>query len=753
MHDPDVDQRQVQAGLASLLSGDTSAEQLFAQINNGHPGSSPTVGGVGPGKSKKEKKEKVKKEKADKPKKKRGFFGRWGGGDAPAESSIGEISGPTNFKREMHIGFNPETGAFEGLPEEWKIMLGTSGISKTEMEENPETLMEVMAFQQDLLQGKAPHRPQFAPPPPPPAPPSMGGFGGPPPVPSSPSPPTPPPAPSPPGSSSGSPAPSSPTFSRHSNKPMPAPPTQQLNGSASHLQPPVGGPPAGGPGGPGGFRGGPPRGGPGRGGPRGGRGGPPRGRGGPRGGPGGPGGRGGSFRGPPPRGGSPPRGGGPGAGSGSFRGPRPVPAPPGSGGVPPEEAGPSLPPRPAPAPGGPGDDARRPPPRPTQPTPPRPEMGGGARQPPPRPSQPTPPRPQQPPPASGASGVPARPPIPRPSPPNVGGAPPRPSPPAAVAAQQKQTEPSHAPAQDMQPLPPKARLEELVSKGDPMQIFVDMEQIGVGASGSVYKAKDTRTGKMVAIKQMIIARQVKSDIVVNEIMIMKESQHPSIVNYIDSYIVNGTLWVVMELIEGGSLAELLEVCKTMSETQIALVCKITLAGLEYLHTRPNPIIHRDIKSDNILMGKDGSIKITDFGYGAQLGGGGADKRASVVGTTYWMAPEVVKGKEYSCKVDVWSLGIMAIEMFEGEPPYMNESMLRALFLIASKGCPEFKNPAAMSEEFKDFIHQCTIMEPEDRPSSTDLLSHPFLQMAGPVSELLPLVERTHNEANRDFSIF
>jgi len=338
----------------------------------------------------------------------------------------------------------------------------------------------------------------------------------------------------------------------------------------------------------------------------------------------------------------------------------------------------------------------------------------------------------------------------RPSPPIAAGsrpAPPRPVPPKAGGGA------SPTPPPVAQPARPQVNIRDLISQGDPIAIFKDMEIIGQGASGSVYSGIDTRTGKQVAIKQMIMSKQVKPDIIINEIQIMKESHHHAIVNYIDSYIVEGTLWVVMELITGGSLAELIEVCKTMTESQIATVCKFVLEGLEYLHTRPNPIIHRDIKSDNILMGLDGSIKITDFGYGAQLGGGGQDKRASVVGTTYWMAPEVVKGKDYSCKVDVWSLGIMALEMAEGEPPYINESMLRALFLIASKGCPDFRNPESMSEEFKDFIRQCTVMDAEQRPSSTQLLSHPFLAMSGPPSDLIPLVERTKKEAQRDFSLF
>jgi len=271
-----------------------------------------------------------------------------------------------------------------------------------------------------------------------------------------------------------------------------------------------------------------------------------------------------------------------------------------------------------------------------------------------------------------------------------------------------------------------------------------MEIIGQGASGSVYKAIDTRTKKKVAIKQMVIAQQVKKEILINEITIMKESHHHGIVNYIDSYIVGGTtLWVVMELIEGGSLTEIIETCldsgHKISEPQIATICRITLEGLDYLHTRPNPIIHRDIKSDNILVGKDGAIKITDFGYGAQLGGGGTDRRASVVGTTYWMAPEVVKGKEYTCKVDVWSLGVMALELVEGEPPYMNESMLKALFKIAKEGLPPFKAPETMSTQLQNFIRTCCTMDSEARPSAGEMLKHPFLKCGCSQSDIIPLV--------------
>jgi len=293
--------------------------------------------------------------------------------------------------------------------------------------------------------------------------------------------------------------------------------------------------------------------------------------------------------------------------------------------------------------------------------------------------------------------------------------------------QTKRAEEAQRSASEPMPAEKTITLNDLVSKDDPTKLYLNPTKIGEGAAGEVFLALDSSTKEQVAIKKMPLnAQNIK--LLTSEIHIMKESSHPNIVKYFNSFRVDDKLWVAMEYMGGGCLTEILEQfddCQ-MNEGQIAWVCQETLKGLSYIHSLHR--IHRDIKSDNILIGARGEVKIADFGYAAQLTQQ-KTKRQTIVGTPYWMAPELIRGQEYDTKVDIWSLGIMIMEMAEGEPPYMEFPPLRALFLITTKGIPDLKEPSKWSQNFQNFVALCLEKDPSQRPDALELLKHPFLRCA------------------------
>jgi hypothetical protein len=304
-----------------------------------------------------------------------------------------------------------------------------------------------------------------------------------------------------------------------------------------------------------------------------------------------------------------------------------------------------------------------------------------------------------------------------------------------------------APA-DAAPMPEDANgatLQELCSKENPAKMFADFTKIGEGAAGEVFRATDTRTRRVVAVKKMEInPDNVK--LLSTEIGIMKTSRHPNIVDYVESFLISEReIWVVMEFMGGGCLTDILEAFDVvrLSERNVAFVARETLRALAYIHSLHR--IHRDIKSDNILLGNDGAIKLADFGYAAQLTQK-QQKRHTVVGTPYWMAPELIRGQDYGTKVDIWSLGIMVMEMAQGEPPYMEFPPLRALFLITTKGIPPLKEPARWSADFHDFYNKCIDVRVETRPDAQTLLEHPFLRQAADPREMIPFIQKAREVA-------
>ncbi|XP_069788578.1 serine/threonine-protein kinase PAK 5-like isoform X2 [Narcine bancroftii] len=233
----------------------------------------------------------------------------------------------------------------------------------------------------------------------------------------------------------------------------------------------------------------------------------------------------------------------------------------------------------------------------------------------------------------------------------------------------------------------RAALQLVVNAGDPREYFENFIKIGEGSTGIVCIVTEKHTGKQVAVKKMDLRKQQRRELLFNEVVIMRDYHHENVVDMYNSYLVGDELWVVMEFLEGGALTDIVTHTR-MNEEQIATVCLSVLKALAYLHSQG--VIHRDIKSDSILLTSDGRIKLSDFGFCAQVSKE-VPRRKSLVGTPYWMAPEVISRLPYGTEVDIWSLGVMIIEMVDGEPPYFNEPPLQAMRRIRDNLPPRLKD--------------------------------------------------------------
>jgi len=281
--------------------------------------------------------------------------------------------------------------------------------------------------------------------------------------------------------------------------------------------------------------------------------------------------------------------------------------------------------------------------------------------------------------------------------------------------------------QKVQQNDPMISLSDIVySKEDPSNHLELKQLLGQGTYGSVYEALHKNSGTTVAVKIMPIG-STDVDTLRKEITVLKECVSQYIIAFHGSYLKEGELWIVMEYCDGGSVSDIMKSTKKpLTEEQISAICKQALRGLNYMHK--NRKIHRDVKAGNILLNSQGQAKLADFGICAELAST-ISKRTTKIGSPYWMSPEVIKNSEYSKKTDIWSLGITAIEMAEGEPPYYYIHPMRAMFVIQNKPATGLTNPSMWSPEFNSFISVCLQTDQKYRPTAAELLAHPFILKA------------------------
>ncbi|GAA5962208.1 hypothetical protein JCM3765_003898 [Sporobolomyces pararoseus] len=264
---------------------------------------------------------------------------------------------------------------------------------------------------------------------------------------------------------------------------------------------------------------------------------------------------------------------------------------------------------------------------------------------------------------------------------------------------------------------------------DPLQTpslpnFKLAEKLGQGAFGSVYKALNWTTGETCAVKQIDLSHIPRSELpdIMQEIDLLKNLHHSNIVQYRGYARTDSALYIILEYCENGSLSAIIKKFGRFPESLVGLYTLQVLQGLLYLHDQG--VIHRDIKGSNILATKEGNIKLADFGVATRVGG---PSDSAVVGSPYWMAPEVVDQSGATTASDIWSLGALVIELLTGKPPYHFLDPMPALFRIVNDDCPPL--PEGASAVVRDFLVQCFQKDGNLRIGARKLLRHPWMVVA------------------------
>lgn len=244
--------------------------------------------------------------------------------------------------------------------------------------------------------------------------------------------------------------------------------------------------------------------------------------------------------------------------------------------------------------------------------------------------------------------------------------------------------------------------------------------IGAGGMGVVLRVVDrVLENKVIALK--LLYRDNSDDKISlarfrNEVLLARELDHPNIVRLYDlGKTANGDYFITMEYVEGMSLGQRIK-CEHLDKLPFTEVLRIlfqTCMALDYAHNKG--IVHRDVKPDNILLAKNGHVKLTDFGLARSLNvEKGLTASQETVGTPHYMAPEQLRGERPDRRVDIYALGIAAYEMATGKKPFPGEVYMQVAGLHLSAKIPAIAKDSGIPAWFQDFVEDCTEKDPNKR---------------------------------------
>jgi len=284
-------------------------------------------------------------------------------------------------------------------------------------------------------------------------------------------------------------------------------------------------------------------------------------------------------------------------------------------------------------------------------------------------------------------------------------------------------------------LPPDARqVYDKSEKTNPMNHFKHITKIGKGGFGDVLSAKCPRTGQTIALKKIRSRFEGRhARLAANEIICLDECRHENIINLLETFFNKNKIWYTMDFCDGGSLRQVITEAD-LNSNQISYIMVRIVRGLHHLHK--NGFIHRDVKSDNVLFSLSGDVKLCDMGLVIKE----QERPCSMVGSRYWMAPEVIRREQYDYKIDVWSLGALLFELLTGNPPYHSSGSVKALLHLVIYGAPYLKWGSKHSEDLRDFTKCLLHSDPKQRYSTDQLLEHKFLQQDADLSSMKKVLE-------------